>query len=150
MTTEKGTLRIRRMSHGDIDNVLILSKKVGGPHSHISYQDLVASDPGGALDMSFLAEDGNNLVGFVQARLEYVYVPVVEICLIHTMVVDPAYQRKGIGSMLVSELVSRCQLEGIGTIRALVNETDTELRTFITNLGFHRSKIINFDKVIET
>lgn len=146
---EMATLKLRRMTRYDIDSVLELCKKVGGQQSRLCSRDLNAMTPGESLDMSFVAEDNGKLVGFVKARLEYMYVPVVEVCLIHTTIIDPDYQKRGIGSMLINELFDSCVLNEINTVRALIDEDDIELRTFAENLGFRRSKIINYDKTIE-
>ena len=67
----------------------------------------------------------------------------------HGIVVDPDYQRHHIGSRLVNELLNQCQLEDIYTVRALVNERDSDIKRFIEGLGFQRSRIINYDKTFE-
>jgi len=142
-------LKPRRMRRGDIDSVLALSKKVGGTQNFLSYEDLTSMHPGDSLDMSYVVEDKGNIIGFLKARLEYVYVPVTEVCLIHAIVTDPDYQGQGIGSMLVKKLVDSCTLNEVNTIRALINERDTKLTTFIVNRGFSRSQITNYDMKIE-
>lgn len=147
---ERETVNIRRMVRSDIDAVLALDKEIGGGQSRISYRDLVATDPGGPLDLSFVAEAQGQVVGFILARLAYLYIPFTEVCVIHGIVVDPEYQRHGIGSKLVNELLSHCHVEEINTIRALVNEHDTELRRFTERLGFHRSTILNYDKTFDS
>jgi GNAT superfamily N-acetyltransferase len=144
----KTYLKTRRMMPGDVDAVLELSQKVG--KSQLCHSDLTSMSPGGALDMSFVSEDRGRIIGFMKARLEYMYVPVTEVCLIHAMVLDPDYRRQGIGSMLINALIDHCMLNDVNTIRALVNEHDTDLKTFAVNLGFHRSSIANYDKTIES
>ena len=147
---EKGAVNIRRMRRIDIVAVLALDKELGGGQSSITYRDMAATDPGGPLDLSFVAEADGQVIGFILARLAYVYIPFAEMCLIHGILVDPDYQRHGIGSRLVNELLSHCQDEEINTVRALVGERDTQLRQFIEHLGFRRSTIVNYDKTIES
>ncbi len=146
---KKPDVTIRRMSREDIDRVISLDRKFGSGKSSITYRDMAATDPAGPLDLSFVAELNSNIVGFIIARLAYVYIPFTEICLIHGIVVDPEYQRHRIGSKLVNELLSQCQLEDVYTVRSLVNENDSVLKRFIEGLGFKRSKIINYDKTFE-
>jgi N-acetylglutamate synthase-like GNAT family acetyltransferase len=145
----KTDLKSRRMKREDIDPVLALSKKVGGPQSLLCYWDLNSMNPGESTDMSFVVEDKNRVIGFLKARLEYMYVPVTEVCMIHTLVLDPVYRRRGIGSMLINSLIDACVLNEINTIRALIDEHDNDLKTFVSNLGFRRSNIINYDKTID-
>lgn len=147
---ERDDINIRRMTRSDIDAVLVLINKASGGKTRVTYKELAAYDPGGPLDLSFVAEANGQIIGFTIARLEYVYIPLVEVCLIHTIGVDPEYQRRRIGARLVSELSTHCRLEDINTIRALVRQEDDELRSFIEHLGFHPSNMVNWDKTFET
>lgn len=147
---ERDAINIRRMTRSDIDAVLVLISKTSGGKTRVTYKELAAYDPGGPLDLSFVAEAKGQIIGFTVARLEYVYIPLIEVCLIHSIVVDPEYQRRRIGARLVSELTTHCRLEDINTIRALVRQEDDELRSFIEHLGFHPSRMTNWDKTFET
>ena len=66
-TMEKGTVNIRRMGRRDIDAVLDIDRKISGGRGLITYRDMVAADPGGALDLSFVAEVDGKVVGFILA-----------------------------------------------------------------------------------
>jgi len=146
----RDAISIRRMTRSDIDAILVLISKSTNGKTRVTYKELAAYDPGGPLDLSFVAEAKGQIIGFTVARLEYVYIPLVEVCLIHSIVVDPEYQRRHIGARLVSELSTHCHLQEINTIRALVRQEDNELRSFIEHLGFHPSSMTNWDKTFET
>ena len=146
----QGTVKVRRMARNDIGAVLALERKIGRGQSPISYKDMVATDPEGALDLSFVSESDGQIIGFILARLVYLGIPLTEVCIIHGIVVDPDYQRHGIGSKLVNALLGHCHAEGINTVRALVEEHNAELRHFTEQMGFHRSTIINYDKTFES
>ena len=147
---ERETVNIRRMLRRDIDAVLALDWKIGGGRGLISYNDMAAADIGGPLDLSFVAETDGKIIGLLLTRLAYLMVPFAEVCIIQGIAVDPDYQRRGIGSRLVNELLSHCHAEGINKVRALIDEGNTELRRFAESLGFRRSNIINYDKTFET
>ena len=146
---ERGTINIRRMARSDIDTVLTLIKETSGGQNFISHKDVVATYIGEALDLSFVAEANDRVVGFVLARLAYLYIPLTEVCIIHAIAVAPDYQRSRIGNRLISGLLSYCQVKDITTIRVLVNAYDTELRRFVDRLGFRQSTILNYDKTFE-
>lgn len=146
----RDAINIRRMTRSDIDAILVLVSKTANGKTRVTYKELAAYDLGGPLDLSFVAEAKGQIIGFTVARLEYVYIPLVEVCLIHTIGVDPEYQRRHIGARLVSELSTHCHLQDINTIRALVRQDDNELRSFIEHLGFHPSNMTNWDKTFET
>ncbi len=147
---EKEAVDIRRMARSDIDAVLAIDRKTSGGRGLITYRDMVAIDPGGAFDLSFVAETDRQVVGFILARLSYVGVPFTEIALIHALAVDPAYQKRGIASKLVNALLERCHTEGVSTVRAVVAERNTELRHFFERLGFYRSALINYTRNFES
>jgi len=149
-TMEKGTINIRRMGRGDIDAVLAIDRKISGGRGLITYRDMVDADPGGALDLSFVSEVEGQVVGFILARLTYVGVPFIELAVIQAVVVDPDYQRRGIASRLVNALLGHCHAEGINTIRAVLDERNTELRRFFERQGFRRSELINYTRTFES
>ena len=150
MSATEGALNLRRMTRSDIDGVLGIDRKIGGGRGLITYRDMVAVDPGGALDLSFVAEVGGKVAGFILARLTYVGVPFVEIAVIQAIVVDPDYQRRGIASRLVNSLLGYCHAEGINTIRAVAEERNADLKRFFQRLGFRRSELINYVKTFES
>ena len=147
---EKGTVNIRRMGRSDIDAVLAIDRKVSGGQGLITYRDMVAADPGGALDLSFVSEVDGQVVGFILARLTYVGVPFIELAIIQAVVVDPDYQRRGMASRLANALLGHCHAEGINTIRAVLDERNTELKRFFQRLGFRRSELINYTRTFES
>jgi ribosomal protein S18 acetylase RimI-like enzyme len=150
MSATKGALNLRRMTRSDIDAVLDIDRKIGGGRGLITYRDMVAVDPGGALDLSFVAEVGGKIAGFILARLMYVGVPFVEIAVIQAIVVDPDSQRQGIASRLVNALLGYCHAERINTIRAVSDERNADLKRFFQRLGFRRSELINYVKTFES
>jgi GNAT superfamily N-acetyltransferase len=146
---KQGTVNIRLMTRSDIRAVLALDRKFSKARGVLSYSDMVTTDPGGPLDVSFVAEVGGKIIGFVIARLAYVMIPFTKVCILHSSLVVPDYQNRGIGIRLLGKLVDYCQDEGINTIRALVEEHNDDLIRFVERQGFRRSIVINYDKTIE-
>lgn len=138
---------VRRMTRGDIDTILALDAKIGEGKSKVSYRDLVVTDPGGALDFSFVCEYNGKVIGFVLARLAYIGLPLIGTCVIGAVAVDPEYQEQGIGSKMVNKVLDRCYDEDVPRARALINEEDSDLARFFQRLSFHRSKVINYDNL---
>lgn len=146
---EQGTVKIRPMTRSDIREILALDKKFGKSKSSLTYKDMVTTDPGGPLDMSFVAEAGGAITGFAIAHLAYVMIPLTGVCILHSILVDPDCQNRGIGVRLLGRIVAHCQEEGIGTIRTLIEEQNDELIRFVEPLGFRRSTVLNYDKTFE-
>lgn len=149
MSATEAKVSVRRMTRADIDGILSIDRKIGGGRGIITYKDMVTLDPGGALDLSFVAEFEGRVVGFILARLSYVGVPFIEIALIHAVAVDPEYRRQGIATRLLNTLLGHCHAEGINRVRIVIDEANTDLRRFFQRLGFRRSEQANYVRTFE-
>jgi len=148
---EETKVSIRPMARSDIHEVLALDRVAKGwSSSVIKYEDIVSADPGTPPDLSFVAEVDGKIIGYIINRSVYLMVPLTEVCIIHTILVHPDYQGRGIGSKLIQALLNRCQAEGIGTVRALIPHGNKELQALFEEQGFKRSNIINFDRTFES
>ena len=148
MTGTKSEAVIRPMEPEDITAVLSIDRKISGVQRAITYNDLITGNLGGVLDLSFVAEIGGQVTGFILARHVYVGGMVAEAGLIQTLGVNPAYLHQGIGTKLVNALLERCQSGGLKTVRALVNERDSQLQNFFTKVGFRRGRLIEYSKTL--
>lgn len=142
-------IKVRMMTRADVDSITELDKKIGRGKSQITYKDIVALEPGGPLDFSFIAEKNKSTIGFVLAHLMYMGMPFRELCVINAIDVLEDYQGMGIGRKLIDEVLDKCSKEGISTVRAIFPEKDEKLRKMVENLGFHRSPIANYDVRLE-
>ena len=152
MSNAKGAkVKIRRMTRNDIPEVLFLDRVITGrKRDIIKFEDLASANPGTPPDLSFVAEIDGEMVGFSINRSTYLMVPLTEVCIIHAILVHPDHRGKGIGRKLIQALLNLCQTEGIGTVRALIPRDNKELQAIFERKGFKRSRIVNFDKTIET
>lgn len=141
-------IRIRPMEPEDIDNVLVIDRKISGVRRAVTYTDLITGDLGGVLDLSFVAEVDGQVAGFILARLAYVGEPVMEVGLVQILGVDPDYWRQGIATKLVNVLLERCQSKGLKTVRIMVNERDSQLQNFFQRLGFRRGQLIDYTRTL--
>jgi len=141
------TVKVRHVMQYDMDAILSLHKKIGVKPSSIT--NMISSGFGGPLDFSFIAEIDKKVVGVIIAHLMYVYIPIMELCVVNGILVDPQYQRHHVGSKMVSELIKFCRAQNITTLRALAEQSNDKLNLFVENLGFHRSEIVSWDKNIE-
>jgi len=154
--------RIRPMESGDIDAMIALYNKVreekipGVKRSRLSYRGAMTSDevastnPSGPLDLSLVAEIDGKVVGFIWARQALAGIPVAEVGIIHMLIVDPDYQKKGIAGKLVDALMKRCRQKKVHTVRAVLDEREWELQNYFQKLGFKRSELAIFTRATKS
>ncbi len=140
MAERRVKVTVRRMVESDFDAVLSLGGDI------ISREDLIAWGAGGPLDLSFIAKNRGQIIGFNLACVLYYGIPLTKVGVIHGIVVEHEYRRHGIGQRLVKEVLKSCREKGVVTIRALVDDNDTPLRQFAKELGFQRSTVANYDR----
>jgi N-acetylglutamate synthase-like GNAT family acetyltransferase len=132
---------VRPAKKTDIDPVLNLTGSL------VSREDLsyLNEDPS---SLGFVAEAEGHIIGFSLAHILYVGMPLTRVCVIQGIVVQHEYRRHGIGEELVKAIFQRCSEREVSTIRALVEESDARLRLFVEQLGFQRSTVANYDKIL--
>jgi ribosomal protein S18 acetylase RimI-like enzyme len=67
--------------------------------------------------------------------------------MIYLISVNPEYRKHGIGRLLIEAVARECKSKNIKTIRASIPENNAEIIRYFSRAGFHRSNIINFDKI---
>jgi ribosomal protein S18 acetylase RimI-like enzyme len=111
--------------------------------------DAVCLNPEDKDSMSFVAEAEGKVVGFTLARELCVGIPLSKICVIQGIVIEEHYQQLGIGEKFIEAVFKHCANCKIEAVRILVDESDTSLQRFVEHLGFRRSMVANFDKIVE-
>jgi ribosomal protein S18 acetylase RimI-like enzyme len=137
---DRKALKIRRLVSTDITPTL------GIWWAEIPNKEMVASQLRGPLDLSFIAEYEGLLVGFILAKQVYAGMPMTRAGVIFLIAVNPDYQERGIGSILIDTLKDHCKSQGIETIRALIPQNDTKIKKYFEKAGFRVSNIVNYDK----
>lgn len=148
MVEAKAKVKIRPMEPEDITGILEIDRKITGVQRAITYRDLVRERLGGQMDVSFVAEIGSEMVGFVLAYLTYVREQVTEVCVIHIFGVDPQYQGQGIATQVIQRQLDECRSKGIKLVRVMLEERDDELQKFFRRLGFDRGHYIDYSKIL--
>jgi ribosomal protein S18 acetylase RimI-like enzyme len=115
------SLEFRRMQPGDTEAVLALGKSSliyvdlassePDPHDYnssyilsgLTYEEFDPVGPDSPLSMNIVAEIDEKVVGFVLAYARFIGIPLIKICVIHAIVVDPDFHGHGIGTRLLSK-----------------------------------------------
>ena len=137
---------IRAMTEADLEAVVAIDGKVLG-EKRFDYWKLKISPPSKAsLVSGLVAEIKGQIVGFILGEISgrEFRVPGT-IGWIDTIGVDPAYQRKGVASALLKQVVKDFQQRGVETVHTLVNWSSWDLLQFYKSVGFTRGDMINLE-----
>jgi ribosomal protein S18 acetylase RimI-like enzyme len=112
--------------------------------------DMACLNPEDQDSICFVAETEGRVVGFTLARELCVGIPLNKICVIQGIVIEEHYQHLGIGEKFIEAVFKHCANCKIEAVRILVDENDTSFQRFVEHLGFCRSMVANFDKIVES
>jgi ribosomal protein S18 acetylase RimI-like enzyme len=143
-------IKIRLMNADDFDAVVGIDAKVlnnsRAEYYELKFDKLFQSRD--YLPTSLVAEEDNGkVVGFVMGELfmgEYGIFQ--ETATLDTIGIDPDYQHRGIGKLLISEFLDHLGSLGVKKISTLVDRDDTTLTNFFRANQFSPSNTINLER----
>jgi predicted N-acetyltransferase YhbS len=149
----KNTIKIRLMKAEDFNSVLEIDEKVLNAsrreYYELKFERLFESRE--YLPTSLVAEkEDGTVVGFIMGEL-YMgeYGISQEGATLDTIVVDPLYQDKGIGELLMNEFIDHLKDLDVQKINTLVDKKDSKLMQFFSTNRFIPSKtVINLERSI--
>jgi len=161
MARKKADYKIRRMVDADLARVNEIDRLLFGeervptwPFSFESYWALYRPE------LSFVAEAGSRVVGFIVGALEKEEHSQSVLSLRHTIEppsrhrkvgwvdmigIDPGYHHMGIGRGLVEAFHKECQRSD-AVMRGIARENDVRLRKFLASIGFKSSDIVVYER----
>ena len=148
----ESSINIRLMKPEDFDALVGIDEKVlkasRPEYYEMKFEKLFKSRD--YLPTSLVAEDENGrVVGFVMGEL-YMgeYGIFREEATLDTIGVDPDYQHRGIGKLLIDEFLDHLKRLGVQKITTLVDWNDSKLIHFFSSNQFIPSKSINLERIL--
>ena len=146
----ESTIKIRLMKADDFNAVVGIDEKVlknrRMEYYKIKFEKFVESKDYLPASLVAVKEDGT-VVGFVMGEIfigEYGIFQ--EEATLDTIGVDPSYQHRGIGELLLNEFVDHLRSLRVQKINTLVNWNDSRLIHFFSANQFSPSKTINLER----
>jgi len=139
-------LSIRPMVERDLEAVAEIDEKVLGEKRFDYWRRKInfhkeQSEVGG-----LVAEVEGRIVGFILGEISGREFRVPDtIGWIDTIGIDPAYQKKGVASVLLDQVIKNFRQRGVETIYTLVNWSSWDLLQFYKKAGFTRGDMINLE-----
>lgn len=116
--------------------------ETGTPASSITYLQNLLERPGFVVYVTLC--DGEVVAGLTAYELPMYSAGVSEM-FIYDIAVLPAYQRKGLGKMLLSALKDHCRQRGIKEMFVPAHETDTHALDFYRSAGGVGERVVHFN-----
>jgi ribosomal protein S18 acetylase RimI-like enzyme len=141
--------KIRLMRVDDFNAVVRIDEKVlkvsRPEYYRVKFEELVQSTD--RVPTSLVAEDdAGTVVGFVMGELFIGEYGLSEEATLDTIGVDPDYQQKGVGELLIREFIEHLKGLGVRRVNTLVDSNDTKLLGFFKANQFGPSRIVNLER----
>lgn len=139
-------LIIRNLTDNDMAAIVEIDKKIVG-------KDRVPSWPQKASShfktyyppLSFVAEVDKRVVGFIIGVVMGAEYALPLSGWINIIGVDPEYEGRGVGRMLLNASIRACHQRGIKA-RLMVRQKDERLKKMLLSLGFQQGDLVDFVK----
>ena len=139
-------LKIRSMVEKDLEAVAEIDQKVLGEKRFDYWRRKIKFHEEDSEVRGLVAEIEGRIVGFILGEISGREFRVPEtIAWIDTIGVDPAYQKKGVASTLLSQVIQNFRQRGITRLYTLVNWSSWDLLHFYKKAGFTRGDMINLE-----
>ena len=139
-------VKIRTLRKDDLDAIVEVERKVLGQVRKDYWDRKFETIDPRASQASFIAEREGVVVGFILADVSGWEFGVPDTTgWIDTIGVDPSFQKKGLATALIQEVIKHLRSLGVKTIYTLVSWDDWDLLQFFRAKGFSRGDMINLE-----
>lgn len=166
MTTEL-QVQVRPMQFSDLKAITSIDKEIRESGTQVFYKDFATRtvlrlNPEGSpsterpdiqavarlIDLSFVAECGGTICGFILGRQEYLAESDIQQGEIALIAVQPRYYGKGIASRLVDALCELFSSRGIHRVVMAVDPADKAMLALVERYGFKSNRLLSYHKTL--
>jgi ribosomal protein S18 acetylase RimI-like enzyme len=137
-------VKLRAMTPEDVDAIAQIDKTILGTPRREYWERVVSSIESRSGVVAIVAELDGKVVGFIIGETSgWEYGVPEEVGWIHTIGIDPDYQGKGVGAIVLRELLASMKKEGVSVVYTMVNWKEGALLRFFDRMGFDRGDMLN-------
>lgn len=145
MSKQEAEAIVRTFREADIEPIKAIDRALIGPGRASSWPLRVEAQLLRNPSLSFVAEKGGEVVGFLLGDIRGIEYGALVGGWIDMMGVAPGHQGQGIGRKLVEAFCERCRSNGVG-VRVVAREDDESLIPFWTALGFRKGNLVAYER----
>jgi flavin-dependent dehydrogenase/ribosomal protein S18 acetylase RimI-like enzyme len=142
-------LSVRRMTVGDIDDVLRLTEAITDKPHAAYYASLCDAYVKRSPDTCLVAEAQGRVVGFLLAEVRGWEFATKLSGWLEVVGVDPAHQSRGVSRALLEELFASFRRAHVSVVNTMVNWNDGDLIDYFRANGFKRGDYLNLVRSLE-
>ncbi|PLR95058.1 GNAT family acetyltransferase [Bacillus sp. T33-2] len=135
-------MQIREFTIVDYDAVIHLWEKAGIQLSKSDSLDKLQHKLQRDAELFIVAEESNQIIGVVMGSYDG------RRGWVHHLAVDPDFQGRKIGSMLLENFESRLRAIGCEKVNLLIEMDNSNIQKFYETLGYNRDELIFMEKWI--
>ncbi len=143
-------LQIRKIKAEDASDISQIQSAITKSSPTIDFRQIIEQQVRKDEDVSFVAEIGGKVVGYMISYIVYGGFGLEKGAWIATLGVDPKFMGRGIGKKLAEEILAVYREKGINDIYTSVRWDSVDLLSFFKTLGFDRSNFINLRKELDS
>jgi flavin-dependent dehydrogenase/ribosomal protein S18 acetylase RimI-like enzyme len=142
-------VRVRRMTVGDIDEVLRLTSEITDKPHAAHYASLCDAYVKRSPDTCLVAETAGRVVGFVLADVRGWEFGAKLAGWLEVIGVEPAYQSRGVSRALLDALFESFRRAHVAVVNTMVNWNDGDLIDYFRANGFERGDYLNLVRQLD-
>jgi ribosomal protein S18 acetylase RimI-like enzyme len=143
-------LQIRKIKAEDASDISQIQSAITKSSPTIDFRQIIEQQVRKDEDVSFVAEIGGKVVGYMISYIVYGGFGLEKGAWIATLGVAPKFMGQGIGKRLAEEILEVYRKKGINDIFTSVRWDSVDLLSFFKTLGFDRSSFINLRKELDS
>jgi len=143
-------LQIRKIKAEDASDIRSIQAAITKLPTNIDFRQIIEDQVRKDEDVSFVAEIGGKVVGFMISYIVFGGFGLEKGAWIATLGVDPKFMGRSIGKKLAEEILAVYRQKGITDIYTSVRWDSVDLLSFFKTLGFDRSDFINLRKELDS
>lgn len=160
-------VQIRPMQFSDLKAITSIDQEIRASGTQVFYKDFATRttlrlNPEGAstterpdiqavarlIDLSFVAECGGTICGFILGRQEYLAESDIQQGEIALIAIHPRYYGKGIATRLVDALCELFRSRGINRVGMAVDPADKAMLALVERYGFKSNRLLSYHKTL--
>ena len=142
-------LSVRRMSVGDIDEVLRLTEAITDKPHAAYYASLADAYVKRSPDTCLVAEGGGRIVGFLLADVRGWEFGAKLSGWLEVIGVEPSFQSRGVSRALLDALFESFRRAHVSVVNTMVNWNDGDLIDYFRANGFERGEYLNLVRQLD-